>query len=181
MPCFAGLSIVATFWLLGGSSKCGFKNWWTTILLMSVLRVIALCVFTIIFDWIKISLSEGLGCEPLFPCRDCLGIGDVTVQTLQWARAQITSDSAMPPLHKPVRAPWTVNWVFSEVTGAFYSHSPHSSRSRMGWVTVPQASSSIRYFFALQVAFCQVLEVAFDGCSSQGFLALLDLFQVQWK
>lgn len=177
MPCFARPSIVATFWLLGGSSKCGFKNWWTMILLMSVLRVIALCVFTIIFDWIKTSLSEGLGCEPPCSSRDCLGTGgrdsaDTSLSTGH--KSQVTQHFT-----NQWGPPWTFNWVFLEVTGAFYSQSSHSSRSRMSWINVSQASSSIRHFLALQVAFCQVLEVVFDGCSSQGFLALLDLFQGQ--
>lgn len=55
MPCFARLSIVATFWLLGVSSKCGFKNWWTMILLMCGLRVIELPI------WLNGNISgEGL-------------------------------------------------------------------------------------------------------------------------
>lgn len=157
---FARLSIVATFWLSGGSSKCGFKNWWTMILLMCELGVIMLCVFTVLFIWIETSLNEDPGLSlTLSSCpwyKDHLG-----TRRCRWHRRKL--NLSMGLLMPKPQVTWWCHWYFTNEWGAhelliksfqkwqvsLTSRSPHSSRCRMQWVNMSQASSSSRSFLAL--------------------------------
>lgn len=194
MLCFARLSIVATFWLLGGSSKCGFKNWWAMILLMCGLGVITLHVFTILVIWIKTSLNEDLWLSVTLsacPCYwDCLGIW-----RYKWQFRKLTP-SVLNLVHTLQMTGWCHQyftnqwgahelWVksFQKLQVSFTSHGRHSSRCRMQWVSVCQASNSIRCFLAWLVCLlpspCNGLSqvVAPHGSSC----SVLNLFQVQLK
>lgn len=183
MLCFARLSMVATFWLLGGSSKCGFKNWWTMILLMCGLGVITLCVFTILVVWIKTSLNEDPWLSVTLSTRPSYKDHQGTQRCKGQCRKLALSTVLL--VHEP-RMTWCCQRYFTNQWGAhelsiesfqkwqvsFTSCSPHSSRCRMQRVNVSQASSSIGCFLALLVLLLPwSLTWSFSGgCSSRQFL-----------
>lgn len=115
MLCFERLSIVTSLWLLGVRSKCGFKNWWTTILLMCELLVIALHVF--IDSNRNISLSEDLWlCPSLHTHGTKDGLG---TPSCGWQHSIVPLGSVLW-MHEPQKIPsvlcrWTFNLVSLEI------------------------------------------------------------------
>lgn len=115
MLCFERLSTVASLWLLGVRSKCGFKNWWTVILLMCELLVIALHVF--IHSNRNISLSEDLWlCPSLHTHGTKDGLG---APSCGWQHSVVPLGSVLW-MHEPQRIPsvlcrWTFNLVSLEI------------------------------------------------------------------
>lgn len=163
--------------------KSGFKNWWTMILLMCGLGVITLCVFTILFVWIKTSLSEdpwlsaALSACPRY--KDRWG-----TRRCRWQRRKLTLSMVLLR-HEPLMTWWcrqyfTNQWgahvplieSFQKWQVSFTSRSPHASRWRMQWVNVSKVSSSIRCCLALVLHLLSgSLKWSFSGgCSSRQFL-----------